>query len=222
MNDRTTQNRWSMALALVLAACGGKTDFFDDGGDATADAPLDTADAPSDVTDAVVFDGRPDAPDYTSCAAPGDCTLVTPGCCQECGSPPLSSFASVRRDSTNAFHDAVCPVPTPCPKCASMTDPNYTAVCRGSRCLGVDLRTDVDSKCATDADCVLRFPGCCESCAGDPTQLLAVAKAGLAEYQQQLCGLSPPACPPCVPTYPAKAFARCEPTSKHCQVLLAP
>jgi hypothetical protein len=195
----------------------------DEGGDATSDASPDAVtDAAVDSADVSPFDGRPDAPDYTACAAPGDCTLVTPACCQECGSPPLSSFASVRRDSTGAFHDAVCPVPTPCPKCASYTDPNYTAVCRASRCLGVDLRTDVDSTCASDADCVLRFPGCCESCAGDPTQLLAVAKAGLAEYQQQLCGPSAPACPPCVPTYPAKAFARCEPTSKHCQVLLAP
>ncbi len=60
-------------------------------------------------------------------------------------------------------------MPEPCPKGSSAVDSSFTAVCRSSRCLGVDLRTDVDSACAVDADCVPRFPGCCESCAGEPT-----------------------------------------------------
>jgi Fe-S cluster biogenesis protein NfuA len=206
----------ALVMSLTLVACGGKTELGPD--DASVDALADSSgdaigDAKPDVADAA---------DFTSCGKAGDCLLAITGCCAECGTAPLTSYAAIRRDASNAYRDAVCPVPTPCPKCMTNVDPAFTAVCRGARCQAVDLRTDAMSACTKDSDCTLRFPGCCESCGGDASTLLAVSKAGTGEYQQQICETPAPACPPCIPVYPDKAFAACDPTTKHCVVRLAP
>ena len=198
------------AMALVpLGGCGGQvvpdalsTDASSDGAvDSPADSPL---------------------ADLYTCSAQNDCVLAANGCCGgPCGMPTLASYTAVNRRHTAEFAKITCTDPAPmCPGCMMQENPNLLARCTPSGCAGVDLRVDRLSACAADTDCRLRYAGCCESCAGPGGSLTAVRKDSEDELHKTTCDSSTPACPPCVPSYPAGAAALCDPTTRHCVVVL--
>jgi len=166
----------------------------------------------------------PPEPTYFSCAVPSDCTLASNTCCGTCGRPSLADFDAINASLTEEYYLlVVCPEartePVPCPECAVAPNPNLQATCDLGRCEGIDVETDPDlSACATDADCVVRVPDCCE-CGADtsPYNLIALSTSGLSEYLTSVCDPDT-GCDGCLPTYPAEAEALC--ISGACRVVV--
>jgi hypothetical protein len=194
---------------LTLGGCGARV------------SPGEAADATTDTT---VDTSLEVATDIYSCSAQNDCVLAPDGCCGgPCGMPELKDYTAVNRRHTTDFAKITCPptdAPSTCPGCVLYPNPNLFARCTPSGCVGVDLRTDSLSGCSTDADCRIRYPGCCESCGGPPTSLMALRKDAEGELLKTICDASGTPCPPCVPSYPAGASAMCDPGTRHCVVLL--
>lgn len=162
-------------------------------------------------------DGTGGVPSYAVCDGPGQCTVLTTGCCAPCGKPTLADVAGVNEERTDEFRAATCDDPQPiCPKCALGPEPNLVAFCESSSCTALDLREHELSSCAKDDDCMLRYPDCCEPCGADPFGLVAIAKAHAADYQAAICRPGEP-CPACVPQYPPGYVAGCG-TNGHCEV----
>ncbi|MFO0762234.1 MAG: hypothetical protein U0359_37690 [Byssovorax sp.] len=162
----------------------------------------------------------PGAPDWQSCTGPGQCTLAGNACCSPCGGPELADLDGVNREKLDVHFKAVCPDPVPCPKCAIFLEPNFAAFCVSDACKALDVRTSAVSACEADADCQLRYTGCCEACGGTPEGLIALNKASLSTYAQQVCAPDQD-CPACAPIYPAEYSAVCN-ASKHCEVKQGP
>ncbi|MFT3775746.1 MAG: hypothetical protein QM820_61145 [Minicystis sp.] len=151
---------------------------------------------------------------FADCSGPGQCVLVTNGCCDTCGEPTLGVLVPINGALATQFHTAVCPSQPPCPKCATQNNPNLFAYCEEGHCRGNDVRVDPVSDCTADDDCTLRDGlACCESCFGDTSQLVAVAKS--ANLSALLCAPGQ-ACDECAPQYPDIASAIC--VSGHCEV----
>ena len=213
----TAPRRTALAASLALgffgiAACEGQVRTADN-----LDASYTDAGA-----DAAVEGGALDAASLGNCAEPGECALVTRTCCGVCGAPAVTDMASVRWDETEAHRNSVCGGgPVPCPACAAMLNPNLGALCRASHCAAVDVRTDSVSNCTQDADCMLRYGlSCCEMCSGTESMLTAFRKDALRDLTT--CAPNEGACPPCVPTYPSNARARCNAQTRHCEVARTP
>jgi len=202
---------FALFSSLLLAACGGR--YLPEEPDETTDSAL---------TDSGTDSGVDTSVDLSSCSAQNDCVLAPNGCCGgPCGIPELEHFTAVNRKRTADFAKITCTDPLPtCPGCVSFPNNNLFARCMPTGCKGVDLRTDSLSSCSTDADCRLRYGGCCEECAGPTTSLVAMRKDGEDEFLRTTCLAMGIPCPPCVPSYPAGASARCDPTTKHCVVIL--
>ncbi len=158
----------------------------------------------------------PGTPSFQSCTGPGQCTLSFKGCCAPCGAPTLDDVQGVNREHTDEFFKFTCPEPVPCPKCALGLEPNLAAFCENKACKALDVRTDPVSACATDADCQLRYAGCCEGCGGGVEGLIALSTNELQTYTQQVCAPDT-ACPACAPQYPEGFAALCG-ADKHCAV----
>jgi hypothetical protein len=202
----------ALLVTALLVGCGGNVVEG-----TSPDASTDGA-----VTDTSTVDAPPGdtAGRFDRCDGPAQCVLAPVGCCSKCGPTEITDFDAIQRDQVDAHHAAVCPVPESCPKCASMIGPNLVALCRAERCVGVDLRQDVLSECATDADCTMRAgSGCCESCAvASASELVALNVGKVGALAALVCDPLAGACPPCMPVYPASAKAVCDPSSKHCRI----
>jgi hypothetical protein len=154
---------------------------------------------------------------YAACDGPGQCVLVTNGCCESCGPEDLSTKAAVNVAQIEAFRASVCPSPQPCPMCASQPNPNLFAYCDQGTCRAADVREHPVSACTADSDCQLRFgASCCGGCVGDTSQLTAINTSG--DLGALVCASNTP-CPDCVPVFPPDAITAC--FDGHCEVLLA-
>ena len=199
----------ALSFALLLSACGARVSP-----DAT----------PSDATtlDAIVDTGLEVSTDIFTCSAQNECVLAPNGCCGgPCGMPRLSDYTAVNRKHTADFAKITCTDPTPtCPGCVSYPNRYLFARCLTGKCMGEDLRDDALSHCTADSDCKLRYPGCCESCGGPSSELIAMRKDAEEEWGRTTCESPGLPCPPCVPSYPTGASAKCDPTLGHCYVVL--
>jgi hypothetical protein len=187
----------ALALAGAAAACSGEV-------------RSEPADAGTDA-----------GQDLRACTEQDECVLVSASCCGVCGQPSARNMAGVRWDRAEAYGRSLCgPTPPPCPECAETTNPHLTAVCRVGLCAAVDVREDDTlTGCASDADCALRYgTACCESCSGTTEDLTALATRTLAGAVR--CAPNEGACPACVPVYPRSARARCNPSTKRCEVAI--
>lgn len=188
-----------VGIGIVIGiACGGSTSTTDGGSGNDGSIP----------------------PDFTSCNAPGECDIRPKSCCGSCGSPTPSDMLAVNWQKGGAYQSAMCAM-TACPACAMEPNPNLAPFCRSKSCNAVDVRTDSVSACAIDTDCRLRFAGCCEYCT-DPSasKLIAIATSGNAEYTANQCHPDQGGCPKCAVMYPPGYAARCNPMSKHCEVVM--
>lgn len=154
---------------------------------------------------------------WAACDVPSDCTLAGDSCCGPCGRPTLDDVDAVDRGHLDDHFADVCPSPLPCPECATTSNPDLLATCAAATCTALDVRQLALSACAVDDDCRLRVTGCCE-CGGntEPWALIAIARTGLAAYQQLVCDPGQ-ACPECAPQYPDTVVAICAPDG-HCAV----
>ena len=94
-----------------------------------------------------------------------------------------------------------------------------TAVCRAWQCVPIDVRDEGVSDCQDPSDCHLRAGvGCCESCAGTESELVAVSDTML--LSDLVCSDNASPCLPCAPTYPPEYTATCD--GGRCQLILVP
>lgn len=211
----------SVSLGLVLAGCPSSTTLESDGGGTGTDvgSAVDASgsDAPgSDAPGSDAFvapDTGPHAA-WDSCTQTSQCTLAPSGCCEPCGTPMLSDYDGVNATETAAHFMDVCPVPTPCPRCATGMNPNLVATCEASHCAARDISMLPLSACTSDADCIVRWANCC-SCGGDPSQVVAIRADGEGAIEALLCDGG--GCPlDCAPHGDPTFHAICEPTTGHC------
>ena len=122
----------------------------------------------------------------------------------------------VNASSVEAHFMAVCPVPMPCPRCATFLNPYLIATCNGGRCEPRDTRLEGYASCSVDEECRLRTRECCE-CGGttDPYSLIAIRIDMDPAYSSAVCDPLM-ACPECLPMYPSEARAVCR--MGHCEV----
>ena len=220
--------RWLIVIASVLSAaiaCGGSTTGEGGGADGGgAVGGTGNAGAGGAVggggTGALGGTGGTGGTgavyNWELCKGPAECTLFATNCCGGyCVETPLSGWIPVATESLGVVQNQYCSDPVACPDCIEFEHANYLAVCRNDKCTAIDLRKDSISACSADSDCRLRFgTGCCESCAGQSAQLVAVSTK--AQLENEVCA-GPGACPPCVPpAYPKEAKATC--LTGHCQV----
>ncbi|MCC6645451.1 MAG: hypothetical protein IT374_07775 [Polyangiaceae bacterium] len=156
---------------------------------------------------------------WAACGAPGDCALAANTCCGTCGKPSAADLDAVNKTKLKAHQSEVCPTPQPCPKCASMPNPDLLAACAlgPGTCAVLQVSKSPLSACKVDDDCTLRAPQCC-SCGEQPAEgLAAIAKAQLGAYMAEL-GCGNVSCAPCAdpPTPPAGVHAVCD--AGHCKL----
>lgn len=160
-------------------------------------------------------DARPPPPDYSACSVPSECALASTTCCGTCGRPSLTDFEAINGLwYEEYYYDVACPdarvAPPPCPECVSEPNPNLVAICTAGRCEGLDIENDPRfSECASDADCVLRVPECCD-CGADTSSynLVALRSTAIEAYLAAVCGPAE-SCDACLPTYPTDVVAQC-------------
>lgn len=209
------------SFLFLVVGCGGSVDNSSAVDAAPDTATLHDTGSASDTgstSDAAPSDG---GVAFDRCNGPAQCILAITDCCGKCGETAITDYHAIHRDRASAHRASVCTDPGfGCPDCISSKSPNLVAFCRGERCVGVDVRTDAISECATDSDCMLRTGNdCCESCGvSDPSQLIALSKAKGSELTAQVCDPLAGACPPCVPVYPPDVAATCDPVAKRCRV----
>jgi hypothetical protein len=157
--------------------------------------------------------------DWGQCSGAGQCTAELTGCCAPCGMQELQHFAGVNSKYIDAFKTFTCPVPMPCPRCATAPNPYIGARCVNSRCQAFDTRQVPEfSKCALASDCRLRKGlECCEC--GSLDDWTAVSIAGQAALTATVCAPMS-ACPDCAPQPPANMKAVCN--GGHCEVAFDP
>lgn len=183
-----------------LLACGGQT---------------------FDVADSSPVDVGSDAPvDWASCATAKDCQLVPATCCGKCGTVQAGDVVSISKSHAGDYRSSVCGTPgPPCPGCASRPNPSLQATCSSGHCAVLDIAASPFSDCATDADCMLRAPECCEPCGLVPDyDLVALSKSQLSSYLTMVCA-GAGACPDCLTKYPPTARAACDTATHHCVVI---
>jgi hypothetical protein len=153
--------------------------------------------------------------DWSQCSGPGQCSAQLTGCCGPCGMPTLDNFAGVNPMYTAAFRMATCPVPVPCPRCATAINPYIGALCGGTHCKAFDTRLVPEfSKCSTENDCRLRNGlDCCEC--GSQGPWTAVSIDGQAAINAAVCAPQT-GCPDCAPVPPPGMRAVC--VQGHCEV----
>lgn len=209
-----------MMLLVSSVSCGASVVSSTDSPDAALADTKPTND--SVVTNDVAL---PDAQgtdtganDFNKCSGPTQCTLNPKGCCSPCGATDLSMFSAVSLASQSAFQKSVCPVPEPCPKCATLMNPNHQAHCINNECTAVDIRSSTFAECTADADCMVRTAACCECGNGaDASNLIALAKNKAGAYEQAVCDPMA-ACKECLPVYPSTIKAVCDQSTKKCKL----
>lgn len=207
---------WALGVSMMaaLGGCPSATTRIDDAGnDAAGRVDGAGTDASSSDDAATTVDVGPQ-PSWNSCSVTSDCGLVSMGCCSPCGSPTLDQLDPINLTQRDAHFMDVCPAPTPCPRCATGTNPNLVATCRLAHCTGVDISMTALSACTADTDCVIRYANCC-SCSGDASQVVSVRVDAESAVEQLLCDGG--ACPlDCAPRMDPGFHAVCDPTTRHC------
>lgn len=199
------------ALAIVVACGGAKATSLDDMDGGVSDGGA--ADAANDGAP------RPRFEDLVTCSAPGQCVLGAKGCCG-LGCQPDDQLVAFRRGEDQDVIAATCDQtgPVACPKCARQLPGYLQAFCTAGTCAVTDLRKDAISACTRDEDCVLRYGTCCQPCDGGSIESLVAIRSGAeGELERQICA-GTEACDKCLPAFPDGARARCNPTSKHCEI----
>jgi hypothetical protein len=153
--------------------------------------------------------------DWSQCSGPGQCSAQLLGCCAPCGMPTVDNFAGVNPKYTDVFRAWTCPMPTPCPRCATSINPYIGALCSGTHCKAFDSRNVPEfSKCTTETDCRLRKGlDCCEC--GSQGPWTAVSIDGLAALNAAVCAPMT-GCADCAPIPPAGTKAVC--VQGHCEI----
>ncbi len=211
-----------LTLASTLAACGGATtsDIGSTGQAGQGQAGQGQAGqgqaGQGQAGHAQGGQGQAGAPSWAACQQPGECVVSPASCCGSCGAPTPGDMDGVNKSKLGDHSSDVCPGVQGCPACFAETSQDLLGVCRASTCQAIEVSKDAISACDSDADCVLRA-GCC-NCQGSPQKsaYAAVSKAGLAEYQANVCSSDGDCgCPaPSAPKFKAVCGA-----TKHCEVV---
>ena len=161
------------------------------------------------------------APDWAACQVPSDCVIVSNGCCDTCGMPTLNEVDGVNKSFLDEHYDDVCENPIPCPRCATMLNPELIATCLEGFCLAVDAGAEDISACTGSEECVIRTPECCE-CGADmtPEVLIAVRSDSRRDLEELVCDPDVD-CAMCAPVYPDNVEAVCD-DDGHCAALITP
>jgi hypothetical protein len=149
-------------------------------------------------------------PEWAACTAPGQCRLAAKGCCANCAPFTIDGLNAVNTSQEEAYQDDNCPDrPPSCDACTKGSNPTLAAFCVENACKVIDVRGDDVAACTTDADCRLRYSGCCERCGqGSKLDVIALGQKGVATYVSQVCAPGQ-TCPDCAPTYPVDAQVAC-------------
>lgn len=199
-------------VALFAVGCGAKTESGTST-DASVDASLDVG-TDSGGSDLGVDLGV-DADDPTTCSGPGTCLIAPKTCCGSCGVASATDMIGLEATHESSYRAAVC-AGTPCPDCAGRPDPWLQAFCTAGHCQAVNLHVDDRTKCATKADCQLRYADCCEPCGAPTFGLIALRMDAIGDYRTAVCAAGV-GCPKCAISYPPTAAADCD-ASGHCVV----
>lgn len=207
----TSLLRFSPLLVLVAAmaapACGGSV-VGTGGGAGNGTTTTNTGTTTTSSTGTTTNTG------IDACTGPGQCILVSTGCCPGCGIAQLGSMTAINADHQEEYYQDLCPEPVACPACESAPNPNLFAYCEAGHCVAADVTTHAVSACVTDSDCHLRNgSACCEECIGSVDQLIAVGAGN--DLVGLTCGPNE-GCPKCLPVYPQDAVALC--AGGHCAV----
>lgn len=205
-------------VAFVVVACGGskaEENLFGSSGGPGGDGGA------GDGGTGGRTDGgpRPTLESLETCSAPGTCELGGTGCCGLTCQPD-SQLVAIRRGEAQDLVAATCNQtgPVACPNCARQMDPNVQAFCVSGKCSVVDLRMDSISACTNQQDCVLRYASCCQPCNGGAVSAIVSILAGQeSTLSAQLCS-GTEKCDQCLPVFPSNVSARCNPTTRHCEV----
>jgi hypothetical protein len=126
----------------------------------------------------------------------------------------LSQVDAVNASQVDAHFMAVCPAPTPCPRCPTGLNANLVATCAAQRCEALDLATLPLSACTSDSDCVVRYARCC-GCSGTPTEVVSIRGDAHGALDALLCDGG--SCPTdCAPVADPGFTASCDPATHHC------
>ena len=205
-------------VALCMAPGGCYEAAVGTTGDGAADTVSDDGGAGDQAGDPVE---EGEGPDWAACRASSDCVIVSNGCCDTCGMPTLADVDGVNKSFLGEHYDDVCPDPVPCPRCATMPNPELIATCREGFCLAMDAGADELTACTSSEECVIRTPECCE-CGADmtPGALIAIRSDSRRELEELVCDPDSD-CPACAPVYPDNVEAVCDDDS-HCTALITP
>jgi hypothetical protein len=139
--------------------------------------------------------------DIQACTSNSDCEIEPTSCCS-CGSGPVSDFTAINSKYQSQY-ESRCGAST-CPACPPVAyDPNnptlyYVATCENSRCVVVDLHTQIITACTSAADCSLRSGTAC--CSGCGENMISLNTDRASELSTLVCGSAPTACPACAPS----------------------
>lgn len=143
--------------------------------------------------------------DWTMCRQVGECQLRANTCCEPCGESDASAYDSVNVSFLDVHQMEVCPIPQPCPRCATFRPPELQSICSDAgRCEVYDVREDdAMVACTSGAECTLIPPTCCD-CSG---AYIAVRADRVSDYQSLVC--DPTIDCACEPPEPVDLFAVC-------------
>jgi hypothetical protein len=197
--------------------CGGAVHSWDVSPDGGADASISGAGGTGGGgTGGGGDDGtggeRAASADWSACSGPGQCIVVTTGCCTPCNVPQLSGVAGVNAKATAGFRAVTCPVPTSCPGCGLDPNPSLGARCVAGHCEAFDVRQVPEySACSVNEECRMRKGlDCCE-CGTAPWT--AVSVKGASALDAAMCAPGT-VCNDCAPVPPAGVIVGC--ISGHC------
>jgi hypothetical protein len=203
----------ALVCASVLAGCPSATTLDTDAGGGGGDDAAGS-DAAGNGDDAASGTDTGAASGWNACSLTSECGLASAGCCEPCGTPTLDQYDAINLTQRDAHFTAVCPAPTPCPRCAVGSNPNLVATCELSHCAGHDLSMMPLSACNADSDCIIRYANCC-SCSGDPSEVVSVRGDAEGAVEQLLCDGG--SCPlDCAPRADPDFAAMCDVTTHHC------
>ncbi len=155
-------------------------------------------------------------PEFTDCNTSSECSLVAQTCCGVCDMPQIGDMTAINNKYAQDYNLFVCgDPPPPCPGCAAFPNPNLYAYCDSlgvgeGNCVAADVRKNEIGACTKDAECQLRFGlECCESCVGNPDDLVAINIKNGQWLSKQVCDPDHFGCPDCAPQYPPGAKALC-------------
>jgi hypothetical protein len=138
----------------------------------------------------------------TECVDNGGCGLRPASCCGRCGAATADDYLAAPVSQLAAIGAGICEAEgnPGCPECDSPDDPYLAAVCRSGECVGLDLREEPVTECASPSDCVLAARRCCACGLLQQHEVIAhnPARGGLNEI---VCGGDVLCEDPCVPTF---------------------